>query len=105
MQVTFLINVLLFDMHDYLFAVINPDRVQAEILFKCAQYGLTAGRQAGRQEVTQGDDAILVIVVLGEVLQQEPIELIVLGATDSKSCLEESLELLQIAVVPDGVWL
>ena len=98
MLVTFLLNLLLFDMHNYLFAVENPDCVQAEILFKCAQFVLTADRHAGRQVVTQGDDAILVIVVLGQELQLEPIELIL-----SKSSLEESPELLKIVVVTDGV--
>jgi hypothetical protein len=81
-------------MHDYLFAVINPDFVQAEILFKCGQFGLIADRQAGRLEVTQGDDAIIDIVVLGEVFMQEPVELIVLSISNSGSSLEESLELL-----------
>ena len=84
-------------MHDYLFAVINPDFVQTEILFKCVQFGLIADRQAGWLEVTQGDDAIIVIVVLGEVLQLEPVELIDLSVSNCESSVEESLELLKIA--------
>ena len=80
-------------MLDYLFAVV----VQAEILFKCGQFGLKADRQAGRLEVTHGDDAIIDIVVLGEVLPQEPVDHIALSDCISGSSLEESHELLKFA--------
>ena len=78
-------------MLDYLFAVV----VQSEIPFSCGQFGLIADRQADRLEVTLGDDAIIDIVVLGEVLQKEPVEHIVLSDCIGGSSLEESHELLK----------
>ena len=83
-------------MHDYLFAVINPDSVQTEILFKCVQFGLIADRQAGWLGVTQGDDAIIVIVVLvGEVLQLGPAELIGLSVSNCECLVISSVVLPQ----------
>ena len=81
-------------MLDYLFAVVVP----SEIPFSCGQFGLIADRQADRLEVTLGDDAIIDIVVLGEVLLQEQAEHIVLSVCISGSSLEESPR----AQVPGG---
>ena len=91
MQVTLTITVLQFVMLDYLFAIVVP----AEILFKCGQFGLKADRQAGWLEVTHVDDAIIDIVVPGDVLQQEPVGHIVLSDCIRGSSLEESHELLK----------